>query len=269
MADSHSDNLEPAAIDRLVQLIETLRGENGCPWDKEQTVSDVLPDLIGEAYELQWAFERHSRREVLDELGDVLFLICFTIGILGEEDGRITLESIAARAYDKIKRRHPHVFGDKKAANREESLTVWNDVKANEKKSQAPDDSALAGVPGNLSPIRRAETLQTFAARVGFDWPEVTGIIEKIREETGEIESAITGGRRDKIIEETGDLYFAAANLSRFLEIDGEQALDRANAKFSKRFRAMEKLIRSDGKALRDMTLEQMDEYWDRVKAGE
>jgi MazG family protein len=269
MADSHPDNLEPAAIDRLARLIRTLRGDNGCPWDKEQTVSDILPDLIKEAYELQWAHEQQSREDILDELGDVLFLVCFTIGIMGEEDNSITVESIAARAYDKIKRRHPHVFGDKEAANREESLSVWNDVKAAEKQHQAPDDSALAGVPGNLSPIRRAETLQAFAAKVGFDWPEVTGIIEKIQEETGEIESAIADGQRDKIIEETGDLYFAAANLSRFLEIDGEQALDRANAKFSKRFRAMEKLIRRDGKALRDMTLEQMDEYWDQVKADE
>ena len=269
MADPHPDKSEPAAIDHLARLIETLRGKNGCPWDKEQTLGDVLPSIIEEAYELQWAHESHSREEVLDELGDVLFLVCFAIGILREEDDRISVETIAARAYDKIRRRHPHVFGDKKAANREESLTIWNDIKAGEKKNQPTDDSALAGVPGNLSPIRRAETLQMFAAKVGFDWLEVTGIIEKIREETGEIESAISDGRRDKIIEETGDLYFAAANLSRFLKIDGEQALDRANAKFSKRFRAMEELIRRDDRALPDMTLEQMDVYWDRVKAAE
>ena len=268
MTDPNVESNSPS-VDRLVRLIETLRGENGCPWDREQTIRDVLPSVLEEAYELQWAFERGSGEEMLDELGDVLFLICFAIGILHEEDDRVTVEAIAARAYDKIRRRHPHVFGDRKAENREESLAIWNDVKAEEKRGQAPDDSALSGVPRNLSPIRRAETLQTFAARVGFDWPEVAGIIEKIREEIGEIESAVAGGNRDRIIDEAGDLYFAAANLSRFLEIDGEQALDRANAKFSKRFRAMEELIRRDGKALREMTLEQMDVYWDRVKADE
>jgi MazG family protein len=266
--DHHIDPNAPAT-DRLVRLIRILRGENGCPWDKEQSISDVLPDIIAEAYELQWAHQRHSREEMLDELGDVLFLVCFAIGILQEEDESVSLESIAARAYDKIRRRHPHVFSDQQAANREESLSVWNQVKADEKKDRPTDDSALAGVPGNLSPIRRAEILQVHAARVGFDWSEVSGIIDKIREEIDEIDTARADGRRDKIIEETGDLYFAAANLSRFLDIDGEQALDRANAKFSKRFRAMEKLIRADGKDLKDMTLEQMDEYWDRIKAGE
>jgi MazG family protein len=257
------------AIDRLCRLVQILRGESGCPWDKEQKFEDVPPSIIEEAYELDWASARRSRDEVLEELGDVLFLVCFAIEILREEDKHITIDRIASRTYEKIKRRHPHVFGDKTAATKEESIAHWNLEKEKEKSAASSEKSALSGVPENLSPIKRAEELQRHAAKVGFDWPEATGIIEKLREEIDEIDRCLLDGPREKLIEETGDLFFSVSNLSRFLDINGESSLERANAKFSDRFRKMESLILDDGKRLEEMTLEEMDLYWDRVKARE
>jgi MazG family protein len=254
---------------KLSRLIRTLRGDSGCPWDKEQKFSDVLPSLIEEAYELEWADAKRSRGEVVEELGDVLFVLFFAIEILGETDEDVSIEKIATRAYDKIKRRHPHVFGEEKAETTSESLYHWNRMKKEEKRDKAPSDSALAGVPENLSPLRRSETLQRHAARVGFDWPDTTGIIAKLREEIDEIDRCLVDGSRDQVIEEIGDLFFSVTNLSRFLVIDGESAIERANAKFQERFRKMEALIRNDGKSLESLSLEEMDVYWEKVKLTE
>jgi MazG family protein len=254
---------------RLSRLIRILRGDSGCPWDREQTFDDVLPSLIEEAYELEWANAQHSRDEVVEELGDVLFVLFFAIEILAETDENVTIERIAARAYDKIKRRHPHVFGDEKAETTSQSLFHWNRMKEEEKNAKAPDRSALAGVPDNLSPIRRSETLQRHAAKIGFDWPDTTGIIAKLREEVDEIDRCLADGSKDKIKEEIGDLFFSVTNLSRFLDIDGESSIERANAKFQDRFRKMEALILADGKTLQSLTLEEMDIYWDQVKSNE
>ncbi len=263
------DTDKPHPVERLTRLIETLRGDNGCPWDKEQTFDDVLPSIIEEAYELQWANARRSQEEVLEELGDVFFLVCFAVAILHEEDRSVTVEQIASRAYEKIKRRHPHVFGDKKAASTEESLVHWNRMKEKEREERAPDESALADIPDHLSPIRRAETLQRHAAKVGFDWPDATGIIEKLREELGEIDRCLGEGPREHIAAEIGDLFFSIVNLSRFLDISSERTLETANAKFLDRFRKMEKMIHRDGKTLEATTLEEMDAYWDKVKNAE
>jgi MazG family protein len=260
---------EEKAIDQLCNLIQILRGKSGCPWDKEQTFDDVLPSIIEEAYELEWANAKRSREDVLDELGDVLFLICFAVMILHEEDKTISIESIASRAYQKIKRRHPHVFGQEKALTKEESLVHWNRMKEKEKQNLDHDESALSSIPENLTPIKRAEILQRCAAKVGFDWPDTTGIIEKLREELEEADSCIPEGSKEEKVDEIGDLLFSVVNLSRFLDISAESSIERANAKFSNRFRKMEALIRENGKAMQDMTLDEMDVYWEKVKASE
>jgi MazG family protein len=254
---------------KLSHLIRILRGEGGCPWDREQTFDDVLPSLIEEAYELQWANAKRSRDEVIEELGDVFFVLFFAIEILGETDPGVTPERIAARAYDKIKRRHPHVFGDETAETTSQSLFHWNRMKQEERRAKSPDSSALAGVPENLSPIRRSETLQRHAARVGFDWPDTTGIVAKLREEINELDRCLGDGSRDRIKEEIGDLFFSVTNLSRFLDIDGENSIESANAKFQERFRKMETMILADGKSLKSLTLDEMDVYWDKIKSAE
>jgi len=254
---------------KLSRLIRTLRGDGGCPWDREQKFDDVLPSLIEEAYELEWANAKRSRDEVIEELGDVFFVLFFAIEILGETEADVTIERIARRAHDKIKRRHPHVFGDAKAETTSQSLFHWNRMKEQERLSRHPDESALAGVPDNLPPVRRSEMLQRHAARVGFDWPDTTGILAKLREEIDELDHCLAGGSRDRIREELGDLFFSVINLSRFLDIDGESSIETANAKFEERFRKMEAKILADGKRLESLTLEEMDVYWDRIKSTE
>lgn len=254
------------ALDRLFDLIRTLRGENGCPWDKAQTVEDILSDLVEEAYELQWAQAHHTSNEVFEETGDVLFVLTFAIALLGEKDPAFHVERIAAHAHDKIKRRHPHVFGDAVARTPTESLSHWNRVKAEEKRAKPPSGEPFSDIPGNLSPIRRAEKMQRLAAESGFDWPAASGILDKIREEVAEVEEHIASGPSPRLTEEVGDLFFSVINLSRFFHIDGEAALTAANAKFSSRYAAMEELARRDGRALGDLTLDEMDRYWEEAK---
>jgi tetrapyrrole methylase family protein/MazG family protein len=258
--------MESTPIKRLFELIARLRGENGCPWDRAQTVESILSDLVDEAYELQWARARGDAGEVFEESGDVLFVLSFAIALVQEEDPSFTIDRIAEHAYEKIKRRHPHVFGDAVATNATESVAHWDRIKAEEKNGKTSKHALFADVPGNLSSIRRADKIQKRAAQTGFDWDDPGGIIAKIREEVGEVEELIAGGDTERITEEIGDLYFSVVNLSRFLGIDGEAALTGANAKFIERYQAMEELARQDGRSLDGMTLEEMDRYWDKAK---
>ncbi|MDH3217395.1 MAG: nucleoside triphosphate pyrophosphohydrolase [Candidatus Krumholzibacteria bacterium] len=254
---------------KLSDLIDVLRGDNGCPWDRVQKPGDILSDLIEEAYELQWAYEEHDREEVLEELGDVVFVLVFALRLIQEEYPDFTLDQITSLTYDKIKRRHPHVFGDAVANTTDEGLAHWNLVKDQENKRKGHGDNLFSKLPGTLSPMRRAEKIQKRAARIGFDWDDTSGILEKIREEIDELESAVNQKSEGLVAAEIGDLFFSVLNLSRFLNIDAEKALVGANAKFIKRFLAMEKLVAEDGRRLDDMNLEEMDGYWDRVKQGE
>jgi tetrapyrrole methylase family protein/MazG family protein len=261
------------AIERLLGLIRTLRGENGCPWDRAQKIEDILSDLIEEAYELDWA-SRQRVQELFEELGDVLFLVCFAVAIQNETDPRFTIARLAQHAHDKIYRRHPHVFGDAKAETPDESIVHWERIKSEERAGRKSDADAGAGagaglfddVAGNLPPMRRAEKVQERAASVGFDWDDVSGIVAKLREEIGEVEESLSSGSRDQVREELGDLLFSAINLTRFLNVDASSALNATTAKFMVRFRRMEELIRADGRQLAAMTLDEMDVYWERAK---
>jgi tetrapyrrole methylase family protein/MazG family protein len=258
--------MEPSAVDRLLELVRALRGENGCPWDREQTVEDILSDLVEEAYELQWARASAAPREVFEETGDVLFVLVFAIALLQEEDPSFSIDRIAEHAHAKITRRHPHVFGAEEARDSRESLAHWDRIKAEEKKERAPGGPSFSDVPANLSPIRRAEKIQRIAAKSGFDWPDTAGIIAKIREEIAEVEALLGADRPEELAGEIGDLYFSVANLSRFLDVDGEASLTRANAKFIARYRTMVEIALADGHRLEDLTLEQMDRYWEEAK---
>lgn len=253
-------------VQELVDLIHRLRGDGGCPWDRELTLGQVIGSVIEEAYELAWAHEIGTREEILDELGDVLFLTVFAATLFREDEPGASIEAIAARAHEKITRRHPHVFGDEAAGSREESIEHWNRVKAGETRRQNRSDSALGDLMQNLPPLRRAEHVQRAAASVGFDWDDAQGIFDKLHEEVEEAKSVIADGSREEIKDEIGDLLFTIVNLSRFLDIDTEEALSRSNAKFIRRFVAMENLIKRDSRRLSDMTLEEMDIYWERVK---
>lgn len=254
------------AVKRVFELIATLRGENGCPWDRAQSLDDVLSDLVEEAYELEWANTHLARHDLLDEMGDVFFLLCFAIAIEQETSPDFDIDNIAAHAYDKIKSRHPHVFEGETADTAEESLVFWERVKTQERAAKAADGGVFEGVPGNLPPLRLAEKIQERAASIGFDWDDPAGIIAKLREEIDELEDSIQSGARADVREELGDLLFSVVNMTRFLKIDANAALNQSTSKFIRRFQQMEGLIDADGKRMREMTLEEMDVYWERAK---
>ena len=254
-------------LQHLSQLIDVLRGEDGCPWDREQKAEDILSDLVEEVHELQWAHAEGNAAGVLEESGDVLFVAAFALKLLGEAYEGLTVERAVAQVHEKIVRRHPHVFGDKSAGSKEEGLAHWNRMKAAEKEHRGQDE--LADIPGSLPPVRRAEKIQRRVARFGFDWADTRGIFAKLREEIDELEDAVDRDDRVETVREVGDLIFSVINLSRFLEIDAEQALTDTNAKFVRRYRSMKGLIAADKKNLDAMTLEEMDRYWERAKREE
>jgi len=257
------------ALQILFDLIARLRGPNGCPWDREQTADNILSDLIEETYELQWAHAQDDVHGTLDELGDVVFVLVFAISLLHERDRNITLSKLAQHAYDKIYRRHPHVFGDSEARNKAEGLAHWERVKEEERATRKESNGLFEDIPGTLPPLRRAEKIQRRAARTGFDWDDARGILAKIREETDEVEEALAGDNRARIEHEVGDLFFSVMNLSRFLNVDAEKALTATNAKFVSRYKRMEKLIAGEGRSMDGMTLDELDRYWEQAKQDE
>lgn len=257
----------PDSLDRVFSLIARLRGPDGCPWDRAQNLDDVLSDLIEEAYELEWSGAHHGDNELFDEMGDVLFVLCFAMAIKRETSPNFTLDAIAEHAYQKIYNRHPHVFGTEKAATPEESIVHWEQAKARERGLK--NQGTLDGIAGNLPALRHAVKVQERVAGVGFDWDDVKPVIAKLREEIEELERALTMDDPAHLKHEMGDVIFSALNVSRFLKIDADEALQVSTSKFIKRFQTMEERIKSDGKKLESMTLNEMDAYWDRAKSEE
>lgn len=254
----------PNSLDRVFDLIAHLRGPDGCPWDRAQSLDDVLSDLIEEAYELEWAGTHHGDADFFDEMGDVLFVLCFAMAIKRETSADFTLDAIAEHAYRKIHGRHPHVFGTEKAATPEESIVHWERAKARERALKR--EGTLDGIAGNLPALRHAVKVQERVAGVGFDWDDVKPVIAKLREEIEELERALESGDRDHIKHEMGDVIFSSANVSRFLKIDADEALQLSTSKFIRRFQLIEARIQSDGKKLEAMTLDEMNAYWERAK---
>lgn len=242
------------AILRLVSIMRRLRDPvNGCEWDREQTFATIAPYTIEEAYEVADAIARNDMDALADELGDLQLQVVFHAQ-MAEEVGAFTLEDVIDRICDKLERRHPHIFGD--ATHN----PGWEELKAAERK-KSPDDSALAGVALALPALERAAKLQRRAARVGFDWPDAEGPRAKIDEELAELD-AETG--HERMLEELGDLLFAVVNLSRHLNIEPEAALREANAKFERRFRAIEK-----APGFADMSLDEKEQLWAAAKKAQ
>lgn len=264
MATPNDDDAR--ALAPLFELIARLRAPDGCPWDRAQHLDDVLSDLIEEAYELEWAGAHYGDPEVLDEMGDVVFLVCFALSIKRESSPDFTLDRIAAHVHDKITSRHPHVFGNARADTPGESVVHWERIKSEERARKGA--GALDGVAGNLPPLRHAVKIQERAGAVGFDWDEAAGTVAKLREEVDELEAALRSRIREDVEDEMGDVIFAAANVSRFLKIDADEVLRHSTSKFIRRFNIMEAMIRADGRRFEDMTLADMNAYWNRAKAA-
>jgi tetrapyrrole methylase family protein / MazG family protein len=257
---------DPDALRRLLEIVAKLRGEGGCPWDREQTVESLKPYLIEEAYEVIDAIESGDPARHREELGDLLLQIALHAQ-LRKERGEFAFDDVARAISEKLVRRHPHVFGDVKVSGSGEVLKNWEAIKAGEKEGGLR--SALEGVPRHLPALQRAQRIQGRAARVGFDWPDAQGVLEKIQEELGETREALASGDERKIRDEMGDLLFALVNFCRFQRINAEEALEGAIRKFTARFQAVERKFEKDGRRLTDCTLAELDAEWEAVKRRE
>ncbi|MDQ5908768.1 MAG: Nucleoside triphosphate pyrophosphohydrolase [Pseudomonadota bacterium] len=258
-------------LEQLLELMTRLRDpEQGCPWDRQQTYASLVPHTIEEAYEVADAIAREDWAELRSELGDVLFQVVF-YAQLAREEGRFDFADVARGIVEKMTRRHPHVFGDKRYASAAEQMAAWEQIKSAEKAgtSQAPA-GVLDGVPLALPALTRAAKLQKKAARVGFDWGAVEPVLAKIQEEIGEIRHEIaTDAPPERLADELGDVLFAVANLARHLKLDPEAALRGTNAKFERRFRRIEQALTAEGRTPAESTLAEMDALWDQAKQEE
>ncbi len=259
------------AFAELLAIMARLRDpDRGCPWDLEQDFSSIAPYTIEEAYEVADAIERRSPEDLRGELGDLLFQVAFH-SQLATELGQFCATDVARSIAEKMLRRHPHVFGSPDGRDAEAQTVAWETMKAEERAAQVDQGpvSHLDGVALALPALMRAEKLQKRAARAGFDWADAEDILAKLREEAGEVHDALRHGDPGEVQEEIGDLLFVCANLARRLKVDPEVALRAANAKFERRFRAMEALATARGMVFGDLSLEQQDALWNEVKAQE
>ena len=251
---------------RLLEIMARLRRPgDGCPWDLEQTIDSVKPNLIEEAYEALDAMESGNREHLAEELGDVLLQIVLQSQIASEE-GSFDFARVAKGISDKLIRRHPHIFGDVKVADSKEVLRNWDAIKKTEKKAR---ESALDGVAKHVPPLHRAFQLQKRAARVGFDWSDIKDVYAKLDEEIAEIKEAAAAGNRKQVVEELGDVLFSVVNIARFVKVDPAYALDLSNAKFSRRCRIVENETVSGGRRRKDCTLAERDAIWDKIRAAD
>ncbi len=253
--------MDPRKIETLRAIMKALRTPgSGCPWDLEQSFETIAPYTIEEAYEVADAIARGAKSELRDELGDLLLQAIYHAQ-LADEEGSFNFDDVVEAINRKMIRRHPHVFGDTQARSATLAKGFWEDIKAKEKKP--PKDGLLADVPIALPGLTRATKLQAKAAKVGFDWPDISHVYDKLAEEVDELKSAPP----EKQAEEFGDLLFVVANLARHLDIDPEAALRAANMKFERRFRFIEEELEKQGRKPADSNLEEMDGLWDEAKA--
>ena len=249
----------------LKRLMGLLRGPGGCPWDSEQTHESIRRNLLEEAYEAAEAIDSGDMELLREELGDVLMQVIFHADI-SEKSGSFDLDDVADATCRKLIRRHPHVFGEVRAKDGKESLGFWEDIKRKEK-SQDTISEAMLSVARSLPALWRAEKIQKKAAKAGFDWPDHSGALGALRAELRELEDAIESG--GNVAEELGDLIFSAVNAARFFDVDPEEALGHSSDKFISRFSQVENAAHSRGRRLEDMTLDEMEEIYKRVKLEE
>jgi XTP/dITP diphosphohydrolase len=251
-------NENATAFLRLVTIMDELREK--CPWDKKQTIHTLRQLTIEETYELADAITESNWQDIKEELGDILLHIVFYAKI-GQEQQAFELNDVINGVCEKLISRHPHIYGDVKVENEDEVKQNWEKLKLKEGKK-----SVLAGVPKSLPSMVKAMRLQEKSKQVGFEWDNRNQVWEKVKEEINELETAVQSGNVDDIEDEMGDVFFSLVNYSRFIHVDAENALERTNKKFISRFNMMEAMAASENKMLHDMTLEEMDQLWNRAK---
>ena len=250
----------PGTFDGLLGLVKHLRSPSGCPWDREQTSASMKRYLLEECYELLEAIDEDDRNKLVDELGDVLFHLAFQVH-LGVEEGTVAVDQVFRAVIEKLTRRHPHVFGNAKASDAREVESSWHDIKRREQK--APEASVLDGLPVELPALSYAQSVQERAARAGFDWDDIQGVLRKVVEELEELENAESPAEREA---ELGDVLFSIVNVARWLGGDAEGALRGTNARFRRRFGLMEKLSRERGVEFGSLNMAQKEALWKETK---
>ena len=253
-------------FDELVQLMTKLRGPEGCPWDRKQTLADLKPFIIEEAYEVVDAIDRNDRDALLEEVGDLLLEAVF-VAEIARESGTFDVYDSVTAIHDKLVRRHPHVFGEVEANDAEQVIVNWEKLKREERKAE--NKSILAGVPQSMPALLKASRLTEKAARVGFDWRRTGDVFEKLDEEIAELREAVDAGEHTAVAEEIGDLLFTVANLARKAGVNPEEALQSTNRKFMRRFESMEGQVRARDLNLDQLPLEELDALWNEAKRVE
>jgi|APLak6261666879_1056058.scaffolds.fasta_scaffold03973_2 ATP diphosphatase len=259
-----------AAVERLVEIMRRLRAPGGCPWDREQDLKSLRPYLIEEAYEVLEEMDRVAEggpwSPLAEELGDLLFQIVFH-SQLASEQGQFDLAQVATAIADKLERRHPHVFGEAAVSGTPQVLENWAKLKAKERQAKnGHHGSVLDGVPKDAPGLQRAERLTEKASRIGFDWPDVGGVKDKLQEELAELDEAMASKDKAAMEHELGDVLFALANLARHLGIAPEDAMRAANQRFTTRFHVVERGLEAQGVAFGEASLDQMNALWDQAK---
>ena len=261
------NQLAGKAFAELLDVMAQLRGDNGCPWDKEQNHASLRAFLLEESHELLDALDKGQSVQIREELGDLLHQIIFHCQI-ATESGAFTAEDVVRDLKDKMIRRHPHVFSDKALPDSDAVLKQWAKIKAHEKDGETPN-SALGNLPKSMPGLARAQTITERASKVGFDWPDIAPVWGKVEEELAELKTAASSGDKQRTGEELGDLLFSLVNLSRFLGLQSEDMLTQAIERFIKRFSHIERRLRDEGKDPTISSLEAMDRLWDEAKALE
>jgi MazG family protein len=255
------------AFDRLVSIMNRLRGPDGCPWDREQTLESLAGYLLEEAHEVVEAIGTGDPAKLREELGDLLIQVVF-MSRIGRENDWFDVDDVCNVISDKMVRRHPHVFGDREVDGADEVIRNWEDIKKQERAGSG-ETSTLNGVPGSLPGLLKAFRMTEKASAVGFDWRKPHDVMVKLHEEVAELEAELDrleGEAEERVRDELGDVLFVMANLARHLGVEPETALQATNAKFKRRFEAMEAAAQSRGLSLRELTLDEQDELWERVK---
>ena len=249
---------------KLIEIVDTLMGENGCPWDNVQTRESLKPYLVEETYEVLEALDTNDPDQIKDELGDLLYQILFHSKI-SSKNNEFDIKDVLNNLKEKMVRRHPHVFKEGQVNTPDQVIERWEEIKK-EEKTHSNHPSILDSVPKQLPSLLKAQKLQKKAAKEGFDWDEISDVFDKLDEEIAEFKSAVLEGKDTNIQSELGDILFVLVNIAKFKKIDAEEALRSTNNKFIKRFQHIEKEVAKQGKTLKETSLEDMERHWQNAK---
>lgn len=268
LSEDEQEQLSSAWID-FYRIIKTLRGPEGCPWDRKQTAKSLAPNLIEESYELVEAIDNNDLENVREEIGDI-FLVAGMIAHINAESNKFSLTDVISEVSEKLVRRHPHVFGDVKKENPEEVIELWNHIKKNVEKDGSEFESINDSIPRSLPPLERAFKIQKKVAKVGFDWDNLQSVKDKVTEELAELDVCIQKStektHQTEIEEEIGDVLFSIINLARHLKVEPAVALHKTNQKFADRFRYIEEQMHQEQRSMDTSEFDRMDELWEEAK---